>query len=111
MTPLTLTARILSAIAALLGTTLGTAAASTGLGKSGWGAVGVVSAELGAADAAAVVAALGEDVGALQRRRAPVAYRFERGSTAIAAAIPPITRPITATAASTTTAIRLGPKG
>jgi hypothetical protein len=40
-----------------------------------------------------------------------VGYRFERGSTAIAAAITLITTPITATAASTTTAIRLGPKG
>ena len=40
-----------------------------------------------------------------------MAYRFCRGSTATAAAITPITTPITAMAASTTTAMRLGPKG
>jgi hypothetical protein len=40
-----------------------------------------------------------------------MAYRFERGSTTIAAATTLITTPITAMAASTTTAIRLGPTG
>ena len=38
-------------------------------------------------------------------------YRLSRGSNVIAATITPITKLIATTPASTTTAIRLGPKG
>ena len=112
--PLTLTARILAATAALSGTTRGEAAANTGLGRSSLGGVGFAVAEL-VLDGSGVLGVLGGLAGAvggaLSPGCAPRTYRFSRGSTATAPAITMITRPIAATTARTTIAIGLGPKG
>jgi hypothetical protein len=107
--PLTLIARILAATAALSGTTRGDTAANTGLGRSSFGGAGVAVAEM-VLEGAGVLAGLAGAVDALAPGCAPRTYR-SRGSTATAPAITVITRPIVATAARTTIAICLGPKG
>ena len=111
--PLTLIARILAATAALLGTTRGEAAARTGSGRSCFAGVGVAVAGLvpEAAGVLSVLGVLAGAVAALSPDCAPMAYRFSRGSTTMAAAITLITTTIAAMAPRTTMAIRLGPTG